>query len=278
MGLAAYSFGGALEPNWDPVYAGRYNLVWALHVEGTRLHTGGEFTTVSGLKQHNYAQLSTPLDTTTPTISGEAPAGGQTEVALGANPAATFSEAIDPSSLTNTTFTLTKPDGASDGGPLPATVSYDPATKKATLDPNADLELGVTYTATIKGGTGGVKDVAGNPLAADEAWSFTTTLPCTISGTTSAETLTGTSANDVICAGGGNDTIKALEGNDTIRGEAGADRLHGGIGDDRLDGGVGNDTLDSRDGVEGNDTLDGGGGTDTCMTDATEKSILTCEQ
>src|SRR5918994_7561587 len=97
-GLAAYSFGGALEPNWDPVYAGRYNLVWALHVEGTRLHTGGEFTTVSGLKQHNYAQLSTPLDTTTPTISGEAPAGGQTEVALGANPAATFSEAIDPSS------------------------------------------------------------------------------------------------------------------------------------------------------------------------------------
>jgi hypothetical protein len=63
-GLAAYSFGGALEPNWDPVYAGKYNLVWALHAEGTRLHTGGELLTVNGLKQTYYARLSTPLDTT----------------------------------------------------------------------------------------------------------------------------------------------------------------------------------------------------------------------
>jgi hypothetical protein len=59
-GLAAYSFNGALEPNWDPAYAGEYNLVWALHVDGTRLHTGGEFTTVSGIKQTNYARLSSP--------------------------------------------------------------------------------------------------------------------------------------------------------------------------------------------------------------------------
>jgi hypothetical protein len=63
-GIAAYSLGGALEPNWDPVYAGRYNLVWALRVDGTRLHTGGEFITVSGVKQTNYARLSSPLDTT----------------------------------------------------------------------------------------------------------------------------------------------------------------------------------------------------------------------
>jgi hypothetical protein len=60
-GLAAYSFGGALEPNWDPVYAGRYNLVWALHVEGTRLHTGGEFLSVNGVTQNNYARLSPAL-------------------------------------------------------------------------------------------------------------------------------------------------------------------------------------------------------------------------
>jgi hypothetical protein len=57
-GLAAYSFGGALEPNWDPMYAGKYALVWALHVEGTRLHTGGEFLTVNGLKQTYYTRLS----------------------------------------------------------------------------------------------------------------------------------------------------------------------------------------------------------------------------
>ena len=57
-GLAAYSFNGALDPNWDPVYAGQYNLVWALHVDSRRLHTGGEFTTVSGVKQTYYARLS----------------------------------------------------------------------------------------------------------------------------------------------------------------------------------------------------------------------------
>ena len=74
-GLAAYSLNeGTLEPDWDPLYAGKYNLVWALQVEGTRLHTGGEFTTVSGIKQHNYARLSTPPDTMAPTISSEAPA------------------------------------------------------------------------------------------------------------------------------------------------------------------------------------------------------------
>jgi hypothetical protein len=60
-GLAAYSFGGVLDPNWDPVYAGRYKLVWALHPEGEKLHTGGEFLTVNGIKQTNYARLSPAL-------------------------------------------------------------------------------------------------------------------------------------------------------------------------------------------------------------------------
>jgi hypothetical protein len=42
-GIAAYSFSGRLDPNWTPLYAGKYSLVWALHVEGDSLHTGGEF-------------------------------------------------------------------------------------------------------------------------------------------------------------------------------------------------------------------------------------------
>ena len=57
-GIAAYSFEGVLEPNWDPLYAGKYSLVWALHVDGTRLHTGGEFLTVNGVTQNYYARLS----------------------------------------------------------------------------------------------------------------------------------------------------------------------------------------------------------------------------
>src|SRR5918999_1588914 len=57
-GIAAYSFSGRLDPDWSPTYAGKYSLVWALHVEGSRLHTGGEFLTVNGVTQHYYSRLS----------------------------------------------------------------------------------------------------------------------------------------------------------------------------------------------------------------------------
>jgi hypothetical protein len=57
-GIAAYSFSGRLDRNWAPKYAGKYSLVWALHVEGSRLHTGGEFLTVNGVTQNYYARLS----------------------------------------------------------------------------------------------------------------------------------------------------------------------------------------------------------------------------
>jgi hypothetical protein len=40
------------------VYAGSYSLVWTLHVEGTRLHTGGQFKKVSKVVQTSYARLS----------------------------------------------------------------------------------------------------------------------------------------------------------------------------------------------------------------------------
>jgi hypothetical protein len=58
QGIAAYSFGGQLDPNWHPAYSGSYSLVWELHVEGLRLHTGGEFKKVSGVVQNSYARLS----------------------------------------------------------------------------------------------------------------------------------------------------------------------------------------------------------------------------
>jgi len=58
QGIAAYSLRGALARNWHPAYSGSYSLVWALHVEGDRLHTGGEFKRVSGVTQTSYARLS----------------------------------------------------------------------------------------------------------------------------------------------------------------------------------------------------------------------------
>jgi hypothetical protein len=110
-------------------------------------------------------------DATAPTVSSVSPTEGATDVATTANAEVTFSEAMDPNTISSTNFTLSK-EGASQ--PLTAQVSYNSTAKKATLNPSADLEAGTVYTATLKGGTNGVKDAAGNPLAIDKVWSFTT--------------------------------------------------------------------------------------------------------
>ena len=124
-----------------------------------------------GSEQCHGAPVS--ADTTFPTITNVAPADGATDVAVATNVEATFSEAMDENSVeTAGNFTLVKQGTTT---PMAATVSYDPATNSATLNPNTDLEAGVTYTATVRGGANGVKDAAGNPLAADKVWTFTTT-------------------------------------------------------------------------------------------------------
>jgi hypothetical protein len=129
----------------------------------------------------------TPTDTTPPTVTGTSPAADATGVAVSANVTGTFSEAMDPATVTSSTFTLTTGTTT-----VPATVAYNSTDKVATLDPGADLAAGTTYTATIKGGTSGVKDVAGNPLAQDRTWTFTTAAPTDGGGTSETVTLTAT--------------------------------------------------------------------------------------
>ena len=181
------------------------------------------------------------VDTTAPLVESVTPADGAMNVAVANNIEASFSEAMDASTLTTSTFTLLKQDSTTT--PVEAAVSYDSANKKATLDPASDLEANTSYTARVTGGSSGAKDLAGNALAQDYSWTFITASPpapsCTITGTANAETISGTSSDDVICAGGGNDTINGLGGNDTLKGEAGGDTLLGDVGNDTLDGGLG---------------------------------------
>jgi acid phosphatase type 7 len=111
-------------------------------------------------------------DTTAPTVTNVAPLAGATGVAVTATVEAAFSEAMDEASVeTAGNFTLVKQGTTT---PVAATVGYDPLSHQATLTPNAALEASVTYTATVKSGANGVKDAAGNPLAADKVWTFTT--------------------------------------------------------------------------------------------------------
>ena len=76
------------------------------------------------------------------------------------------------SAATSTGSTFTLRDAG--GNLIAATVSFNAATNTATLDPSESLANSATYTARISSGASGVKDLAGNPLAGDFVWSFTT--------------------------------------------------------------------------------------------------------
>ena len=108
-----------------------------------------------------------------PTVISVAPISGAADASTGTSVAATFSTAMDPATVTASTFRLLDPSG----NPVPATVSYSPYTDTARLTPVASLAPATTYTAVVKGGPDGVKDSAGNPMAADYTWSFTTATP-----------------------------------------------------------------------------------------------------
>src|SRR3989344_4515485 len=126
----------------------------------------------------SVAPPSPPANTTPPTVNATAINNGATGVGVNTAISATFSEALDASTLNTSTFTLTGPSGLVAG-----TVAYNPATNTATFTPSAALAYNTNYTATI---TTGVKDLAGNPLALNYSWSFATiSSPVTVSAKTS---------------------------------------------------------------------------------------------
>ena len=119
-------------------------------------------------------------DTTPPTVTNVAPANGATGVGTATSATATFSEGMNASTITTSTFVLRNPSNAI----VASTVSYNAGTSVATLMPTQPLAASTTYTATLAGGVGGVTDLAGNVLASNYVWSFTTgagpACPCTI--------------------------------------------------------------------------------------------------
>jgi methionine-rich copper-binding protein CopC len=133
-------------------------------------------------------------DSTPPTVTSTNPANNASGVAINAGIAGTFSEAMSPSSLTTTTFTLQQGTTAVQGS-----VSYNGTT--ATFAPTGNLTASTIYTATI---STGAKDLAGNPLAANFIWSFTT-------GATAAKgpapVSLGMAGNFAILAKSGIDTV-----------------------------------------------------------------------
>jgi hypothetical protein len=109
-------------------------------------------------------------DSVAPTVVSTNPANLATSVPINKTVAGTFSESMDPLTVTAATFSLTGPGST----PVTGLVNYDALSKIVTFTPSANLAVSTEYTATITGGLSGVKDLAGNPLAVNKVWTFTT--------------------------------------------------------------------------------------------------------
>jgi len=134
-------------------------------------------------------------DTTPPMITATIHANGSTGVPINTKIAATFSEAMNPLTINSTTFTFKNGSTA-----VPGNVNYSGVT--AVFIPDTNLSYTTTYTATI---TTGAKDLAGNSLASDYVWSWTTganpdTTPPTVSSTIPANMSTGVAINSAMSA------------------------------------------------------------------------------
>jgi len=119
-------------------------------------------------------QTGAAVNTTPPELVTTVPASAAINVPVNQAVSATFTEAMNPLTLTTSTFLL-YPGATASGTPVPATITYDPVTFIATLTPTNPLVISSVYTATV---TNGATDLAGNPLGSTgpppNPWTFTT--------------------------------------------------------------------------------------------------------
>lgn len=114
--------------------------------------------------QGNYVWTFT-TGTIAPTVISTDPTNNATGVLLNKVVRANFSVAMDPLTITTSTFTLKQGTTA-----IAGTVTYSGT--RASFTPTSALELNKVYTATI---TNGAANVSGMPMTNNYVWSFTTT-------------------------------------------------------------------------------------------------------
>lgn len=100
-------------------------------------------------------------------VTSTAPANEQTGVALNSKVVGVFNKDVRSDTVNETSFTL---HGAGETAIVGA-VTYNSATRTATLTPGSNLTGSTSYTATL---TTDVEDDAGNSLLESVAWGFTT--------------------------------------------------------------------------------------------------------
>lgn len=107
-------------------------------------------------------------DTTAPTVTAVSPVDGSAANCLSKTVSATFNEPMDPTTIDTTSFVVTV-----SGAPVAGTVSYDSVAMLATFVPSASSGF-APNTAFVVTLTTSVTDLAGNALAANKVWTFST--------------------------------------------------------------------------------------------------------
>ena len=148
-------------------------------------------TNLGGTHLLNNSVWTFTTITPPPAVIAVVPANGATSVPIGQVLSATFSEAMNAVTISGSTFTVTGP-----GGAVAGTVSYSGVT--ATFTPSPVLAYSTVYIATI---TTGAQDLAGQPLATNYVWTFTTiTPPPLVVSTVPVNGATGVPINQVLSA------------------------------------------------------------------------------
>lgn len=106
------------------------------------------------------------LDTSSPTITDRSPVPNAVDVPVSAKVIITFSEELHAGSLDLNHFVL-----SNSYGQVPAKLSYDVSSFTITLTPETNLLPTQEYAVKV---TANTSDIAGNPLGADDTWTFTT--------------------------------------------------------------------------------------------------------
>jgi O-glycosyl hydrolase len=138
-----------------------------------------------------------------PTVTTTIPASGATGVSATTPIMASFSVPMNSSTITSSTFTVTEAGGA----PVTGTVTYSNGSgvcglvcsiPTATFAPSANLAYNTVYTAAI---TTGAQSSAGVALAANYAWTFTTSpVPPTVLSVTPVSGATAVPVTTILTA------------------------------------------------------------------------------
>jgi len=123
-----------------------------------------------------------------PTITARTPAADARAVPQSSSVTATFSEPV--SRVSSRTVVLSTGTTT-----VPAVVSYDSASRRATLRPTSTLRADTTYRVSVSG----IRDGAGNAIAAT-GWAFRTGPAPTVTSASPASGTTGVGRNTTVTA------------------------------------------------------------------------------